>query len=74
MSRYICIKGFQLPYFDENMHATDEYAEIVKDSLWDISDEVGESDIKLNKIGGFSDFDCIHISNNTFNTNFVLVS
>lgn len=73
MSRYICIKGFQLPYFDENMHMTDEYAEVVKDSLWDISIEISESDIRLNKVGGFSDFDYIDISNETFSTNFILI-
>lgn len=69
--KYICIKGFKIPYFDENMIMTDEYGEIVKDSIWYISDEISESDIRLDKDGGFSDFDYIDITNETFTNNFI---
>ena len=72
MGKYICIKGFKLPYFDENMCRTEQYGEIAKDSIWEISKDISESDIRLNKVGGFAEFDYIDITKEEFNSNFVL--
>jgi len=71
INRYICIKGFHIPYFDENMSMTDRYGEVVKDSIWEVSEDISESDIRLDKVGGFSDFDFIDITNEDFNTSFI---
>ena len=71
MDRYICIKGFQIPYFDENMNQTDEYGEVEKDSIWNISTEISESDIRMYKDGGMSDFDYIDITKEHLEENFV---
>ncbi len=74
MDRYICISGFQLPYFDEDMCITNKYGEISKDSLWEISEDISESDIRLDKVGGFADFGYIDITNEKFKTKFVLAN
>ena len=44
-----------------------------KDSIWKVSDEIGESDVRLYLVSGESDFSWMDITNETLKVSFIRI-
>lgn len=68
---YICNEEFMLPTFDEHMKMTEQTNCIPMNSIWILSNEIGESDFRLHKIvGAIQSVSFIDITKDTFNQYF----
>lgn len=71
MDKYVCTDSFSIQWEDEDGGLTDKYGTVEKCSIWEISDKIGESDIRLNLVSGNSDFTWIDISLETLRNKFI---
>lgn len=73
MDKYVCKKNLSIPFEDEDGGITDKFGVTKKDSIWKISDEIGESDVRLYLVSGDSDFGWMDITNETLETSFISI-
>ena len=61
MDKYVCKENLTIPFEDDDGSITDKFGVAKKDSIWKVSDEIGESDVRLYLVSGESDFSWMDI-------------
>lgn len=73
LDKYVCKENLEIPFEDEDGRISDRYGVAQKGSIWKISDEIGESDVRLYLVSGDSDFSWMDICNETLEASFTRI-
>lgn len=73
VDKYVCKENLVIPFEDDDGSITDKFGVAKKGSIWKVSDEIGESDVRLYLVSGESDFSWIDICNETLNASFIRI-
>lgn len=73
MDKYVCKENLSIPFEDEDGRITDKFGVVKKGSIWKVSDEIGESDVRLYLVSGESDFSWMDITNETLKVSFIRI-
>ena len=73
MDKYVCKENLTIPFEDDDGSITDKFGVAKKDSIWKVSDEIGESDVRLYLVSGESDFSWMDICNETLEASFIRI-
>ena len=73
MDKYVCKENLTIPFEDDDGSITDKFGAAKKGSIWKVSDEIGESDVRLYLVSGESDFSWMDICNETLEASFIRI-